>query len=372
MLKVGIITLSASDNCGSLLQTYALQQVIEERYECEVDIINFKSQQSEQVYALFPNNFYLHPKKTLFTLMNFKSIKKQKKDYQDFRNNYLNLTEKVFGTIESLNSLEGYYDILITGSDQVWNINMTDYSDAFFIPWDNKANKIAYAASLGSIKSIEDQRIEKYKKMIDNFSSISIREETGKKIIEVLTDKRINVTADPTLLLSTEKWDKLAGKRKIKEPYIFYYSWSYPDEEMNRLVERFALEKSIQVIVINSSRWYKYRPEKFKFKLHDESGPIAFLNLMKYAEYVFVQSFHGIIFANLLKKRFFYLNEKESNQVDFRIKGIISLFHEEEQIVHTLDGISSAMQSDLKYSSVEYKQLIKKSFEFLDQSFLKE
>lgn len=365
MLKIGIITLSASDNCGSLLQTYALQQVIKDKFSCSVEVINFNSPQSEQIYNIFPRGFYKHPKKALFTLKNLQSIKVQKKGYDKFRKQYLNLTEHVYRDVKSLKEIEGKYDILITGSDQVWNVNMTDYSDAFFIPWDNQAVKIAYATSLGSTQEIEIEKAEQLKRMLSSFSAISVREETGKETIQKLTEKEVKLTADPTLLISGEEWEKLAGEREIQEPYIFYYSWSYPDEEMNRLVEQFAKKMNLKVFVINSSKWYKYRPEKFEFELYRESGPLTFLNLMKYADYVFVQSFHGAVFANLLKKRFFFLNENVNGQVDFRTKNIIGILHEEKQVVHDLHDIETAMKTELTYKSQEFDDLVKTSYEFL-------
>lgn len=368
MLKIGIITLSASDNCGSLLQAYALQQVIKNRYDCEVQIINFSSAQSEQIYNLFPKGFYKHPKKTIFTLRYLKSIKEQKKGYQVFRDKFLNMTEKTYRDKSSLEILEGRYDVLITGSDQVWNVKMADYDDAFFLPWVKNKKKIAYATSLGSTQIIAPKKAVQIKEMLASFSAISVREETGKNTIAELTEKDVPVVADPTLLLPSNEWLKIAGERKIKEPYIFYYSWSYPDEKMNILVEKFAGEKNMKVFVINSSKWYKYRPKKFGFELYEQSGPLVFLNLMKYAEYVFVQSFHGAVFANIFRKRFFFLNEKADGQVDFRTQNIIGILHEESQIIHDLCDIQSAKDTNLTYSSEEYSKLIGRSLEFLDQA----
>lgn len=368
MIKIGIITLSASDNCGSLLQTYALQEVLKERYECEVDIINFNSRESKEVYNLFSKNFYKHPKKTLFTIKHLKSIKHQREGYAKFRNKFLNLTEKEFEDVESLREISNNYDIVITGSDQVWNVYMTDYNDAFYLPWTNSSKKVSYAASLGSTQVIDEKKSIELKKMLSSFSCISVRESTGKETIEKLIGKDVEVTADPTMLLSDEKWDDLAGSRMIDKEYIFYYSWSYPNENMNKLVQKFAKEKGLEVFVINSSRWYKYRPEDFGFNLYKDSGPIEFLNLMKYAKYVFVQSFHGAVFANVFKKRFFFLNENANGSVDFRTKNIIGILHEEKQIVHDLKDIENAMYTRLTYKSQELDELRKNSFNYLDES----
>ena len=262
-MKIGILTLSASDNCGSLLQAYALQEVIKNRYDCKVEILNLETDQSKEIYELFPKKFYKHPKKSLFTLKFLKSIKRQKLGYAQFRSKYLNLTEIKYKNSEELSKIEKNYDILIAGSDQIWNIYMADYSEAFFLPWKGTAKKISYAASLGAVNKIDDTKAENIKKWLKDFNMVSVREDSGANTLEKLTDKKIQVTLDPTLLLSTSDWNRITGVRMINKPYIFYYSWAYPDEKMNELVHRFAKEKNLEVYVINSSRWYKYRPEKF-------------------------------------------------------------------------------------------------------------
>ena len=52
-MKIGIITLSASYNCGSLLQSFALKRILE-RFG-EVEIINFTSLASQKMYNIVPN-----------------------------------------------------------------------------------------------------------------------------------------------------------------------------------------------------------------------------------------------------------------------------------------------------------------------------
>lgn len=369
-MKIGILTLSASDNCGSLLQAYALQEVIKNRYDCKVEILNLETDQSKEIYELFPKKFYKHPKKSLFTLRFLKSIKRQKIGYTQFRSKYLNLTEKNYKNSEELSKIDKDYNILIAGSDQIWNIYMADYDEAFFLPWKGTAKKISYAASLGAMNKIDDINAENIKKWLKDFNMVSVREDSGANTLEKLTDKKIQVTLDPTLLLSISDWNKITGVRMINKPYIFYYSWAYPDEKMNELVHRFAKEKNLEVYVINSSRWYKYRPEKFEFTLYNESGPIVFLNLMKYAEYVFVQSFHGTVFANIFQKRFFFLNEKESGEIDFRSRNLIELLHEEKQVVHSWDDVVRALTSNIEYSNDEFLDKLDKSYQFLDKAIL--
>ena len=50
--KIGIITFHSSHNCGSMLQAYALQTVLEKRYGAEVEIIDFSNKGSRNLYGL--------------------------------------------------------------------------------------------------------------------------------------------------------------------------------------------------------------------------------------------------------------------------------------------------------------------------------
>ncbi len=77
----------------------------------------------------------------MFTLKFLKSIKRQKLGYAQFRSKYLNLTEIKYKNSEELSKIEKNYDILIAGSDQIWNIYMADYSEAFFLPWKGTAKR---------------------------------------------------------------------------------------------------------------------------------------------------------------------------------------------------------------------------------------
>jgi hypothetical protein len=366
--RVGILTLSASDNCGSLLQAYALQEVLRCDYNCDVEIINLITKEAKAVYNVFSPEFYKHPKKTLFTICYLRSICKQKKDYNQFRNKYLKLTMKTYETVKDLQLIQNDYDVLCVGSDQVWNVNMTDYSEAYFLPWSTKARKMSYAASLGRTQKLEPVARRKLKKWLEDFEYISVREMTGYNTISELTEKKVNLLADPTLLLERGKWENIAGERYVKEEYIFFYSWSYPDEKMNLLVERYAKEHNLPVYVINSTKWYKFRPQKFGFNLYELSGPSAFLNLMLYAKYVFVQSFHGVVFANIFQKRFFFLNEQERGKIDFRAGNFLDLLGESSQVIHEWNDFREAEDSDLTYSSSGLIELINQSKKYLEDA----
>ena len=111
------------------------------------------------------------------------------------------------------------YDTLICGSDQIWNTEARDYSDAYFMAGVEK-KKISYAASFGS--HIESINKDKVQKNVSGFAHISVREKAGKEFLKkILPDKNVELVCDPTLLLPKTEYSKLMGKENVKEPYIF-------------------------------------------------------------------------------------------------------------------------------------------------------
>ena len=80
--------------------------------------------------------------------------------------------------------------------------------------------------------------------------------------------------------------------------------------------------------------------------------------------------FHGTVFANIFQKRFFFLNEKESGEIDFRSRNLIELLHEEKQVVHSWDDVVRALTSNIEYSNDEFLDKLDKSYQFLDKAIL--
>ena len=131
--KVGIMTFHNSYNCGSMLQCYALQTVLK-KLGIRSEVIDFSNEGQQNVYSVFSkNNTIKNIVKNILIFSHAKKIKKNFLSYEEFKNNYFNLTKNSFKNMVDLESLN--YDIVITGSDQVWNITIEDGDDAYFLPW---------------------------------------------------------------------------------------------------------------------------------------------------------------------------------------------------------------------------------------------
>lgn len=339
MKKIGILTLSSSDNCGSLLQTYALQTYIEKYLGEKVEIIDYSFAKSRLMYDVIPRNFFIHPRDTFFRLMSLKQLNKQKADYNTFRRKFIHYSEKTFRNEKELRTVSGRYETVICGSDQVWNVLMSDFDHAFFLDWVKSSKKIAYAVSLGGNRLLDGYNKKQLESIMDSYHAISVREQTGKIQIENVSHKNVTVCLDPTLILKKDDWNRIVGAPICNESYIFYYSYAYSDKKLNRIVQQYAEKNGKKVIVINASKWYRQRVNEYGFELCEDGGPQAFLNLMKYADKVFVQSFHGVIFSYIYEKDFFFLDDHTDLSLEPRIESILSLLDMKSRVVRSVDDI---------------------------------
>ena len=153
MKKIGIITFHRAHNFGAMLQAFALQTKLSEQYQ--VEIIDYRSTYEERKYLgnrsikeAIKNwlRWLIKPK-----MMHGKYTKKR--HFGDFINNYLVVSSESYDE-SSIEEASDRYDLIISGSDQVWN---PDYRgnqnwDFNLMQFARPEQKVAYAASFGLSK----------------------------------------------------------------------------------------------------------------------------------------------------------------------------------------------------------------------------
>lgn len=337
-MNIGILTLAASDNCGSLLQAYATQTTLKTRYGASSEVLDFRCAASRDMYDILPRP-WAYPRKFLNSLLHYPSVSRQKKDYETFRHEYMTTSTRRFYSAEELSQAAENYDLVISGSDQVWNVNIPDFDSAYFLGWAGNVRRVAYAPSLGGcdFSAYPDQ--EQLRSWLLRFDALSTREQTGQKAVEAVTGIQVPILPDPTLLISPQQWQSIPAEPLVKEPYVFFYSWAYEDADMNRIVRQYAEERGLKVYVIDAFKWLRHKPQDFGFTMCPSGGPQTFLNLMKYAEFAFVQSFHGVIFAHMMEKDFYLLDNRPVGSMDHRLASILRLLNHEDRVARCYGDI---------------------------------
>ena len=371
-MKTETITFHAPNNNGSFLQAYALQKILINKLNVENEIIDFRSDNQISQYSVFrkPNNIG-DIVRNMISLVHFKDLKRRYERFEIIRNKYLYLSKRC-KTASEVCEISNNYDKLICGSDQIWNTDARDYSDAYFLT-ESKKPKISYAASFGShIEDIDKNRI---KDNIKSFEHISVRESAGKKLInEIAPNIDTELVCDPTLLLEKSKYDELISKRIIDHPYIFLYTISYSDDVLSAAQK---LSEKMQLPVYAAFTGYScIKCLKYGVKLVYDAGPAEFLNLIENAQYTCSNSFHGIVFSIIFEKSFcrlISLDEAGLPVLDDRIDSLLNQLGLDERIM-SVDSISSqAMKKPIDYNFVNKKinEIREKGITFLENSILK-
>ena len=355
MKKIGTITFHASHNCGSFLQAYALQKfLIKNRFDTE--IINFANEGQRKLYDIkFPNDSLKNILKNIILFPRRKILKDTYKNYNNFIYNKLKLSKKEFFSLDEMKRYNFDYDTVICGSDQIWNVTIEDFDEAYFLPFVTNKKKIAYAASFGAKKMskyLSKEELEKYKKYLSDFSLITIRENNGKNWIKEIFGKDVPVVLDPTLLLNKDDYAEIEDRydEKIREKYIFYYSPSY-NPQINKLVKRIAQKYNLKIVAWNPKSYYLKFMNFTNFYLPKKQNPGVYLSLIKDAEMVITTSFHGTIFSTIYNKKFWVIKNGEMFGDDDRVRTLVQQLAIEDRL------IPMDFKENFDYlSNVDYKE----------------
>lgn len=331
-MKKGIITtFYKAHNYGAMLQAFALKKVLENN-NCSIEFLNYKDENIEGIYKVFSlknKSLKNKIKEVLRFFIFYKKIKKRYSNFSNFQNKYLKETKLVIDKNTKLDDVSLDVDFIITGSDQVWNKNITnELSDIYTLNFAKKnIRRISYAASIGNKKI--DNELE-YKNKLAIIDKISVREETAKKILdEILPEKNITTVLDPTLLLDNNEWNKyLDNSISKKEKYILAYVVE-PDSEYIKVVNDLSEKTGLKVVHFEKRNKYKNELESAFTE-----GPLGFVNLIKNAEYIVTTSFHATVFSIIFNKKFWVVPHRVTGS---RVIDLLSKLKISDRAVYSLN-----------------------------------
>lgn len=361
-MKVGVVTFHSAFNFGATLQTWALQKALKQ-IGTEPCVINYHPWIIDGLYDPYGgrSGFARTKRHWYLKLMSPEKVVRVKK-YSAFIRDHLNLVGD-YKTYEELKANPPKLDAYITGSDQVWNSSHTGgYDPAYFLEFaPADAIKIAYGASVG-----KNMVLPAYQKQIRNalkdYRGISLREVSTTPAIEKLTKQRVNVVADPTLLLRREDYDEIRVDEKRKEKYILVYMME-DSVEVKRLSNRISRLLGYPVVQRRAAKKFNYELESCY-----TSTPGEFLGLISNAECVITNSFHGTVFSLIYEKPFISLLHSDTGS---RTVDLLRSLHMEDHIVRNAEnfydlGRFQIKDPELLHRSMEHVR--EKSFHFLKQS----
>lgn len=369
-MRIGIITWFTGPNYGTNLQAIALQYYLRkqghevELVNCEVESEHVKDRRSfiEKIgcqpekytgklvrHILFKNEIAARNKKMASAIQKNCILTKRCENEKDL--------------VEIFNS----FDLLISGSDQIWNPNW--YHRFYFADYDGvSTRKISYAPSMG-VTMIEADIEPEIRRSISKYDAVSVREDKAIPLLEPYTKYKPVVVVDPTMLLDANDWNSIFPSKEnvSKEDYILGI---FLDGTLNHLhaAKAFARKKKMKYVYVPySGLTYFQMGER-----HADAGLEDLLELIRNAKYVITDSFHISVFSIIHRKQFYTFARFKENPLtctNARVRNLLRMSGlQNREIMYGTRNIVEL--PDIDYGShVEMLQWeIEKSKKFLEKS----
>jgi len=273
----------------------------------------------------------------------------------------------------SISDSNNIYDSFIAGSDQVWNFLWFD--ENYFLRFANKNKiKLAYGASTGKIRFCEEEK--KYlTESLPELNAISVREQDMVSEISALSKKNAIQVVDPVFLLAADEWDKIASPRQIKEKYLLCY-YLTPSDEFYISAKKFAKKKHLKLVSIPYANGGLNEIDGYYGDFRCSTAALKdFISLIKFADYIFTDSFHAVAFSIIYNKNFFVFDRCKNREMGTRIASVTELFDcknqycTDEKMMKLNYLLSNSKHKE--YNKEKFDRLLSESEEFLKASLQK-
>lgn len=326
--NIFLVTWYDSINYGTVIQCYALAE--------------FLRKNKYNVFIPNTNKYYYgitHPAETTYNIFckfitKLKNIKSKNYEFDELYNKRKKKNHEfaihktkiyIVKTKKDYKNIINKCNYFLAGSDQIWNPNYIKPTMLLSMAPKNKI-KIAYGSSIG-VSNIPNKMKSFYKKYINRFDYIGIREKSSLKIINEISDINAKVVVDPSFLLTKKDWEKIAKKPhliKEKKEFIFCYfigNAKKHEEEINK----FGQNNKLPIYCAMSENKIKYSFENLIIDIGVEEFIWCILN----AKYIITDSFHATALSINFNKNFYTykrFNDNDFNSQNSRIYDLINYF----------------------------------------------
>lgn len=277
-MKVGTLNFHRSQNYGVLMVTYALLTYLK-RIGIDAQAIDYFPEHHTRMYPVRNEAYYKFIDKHL----------------------------RPFGSAEDV------YDLIIYGADTIWEYYKDyGYDDTYWGSDRLKSKKKMTFSASGTMKNFSKESDALFRKYLDKFYAISVREDVLAEYLKRFTFKPITHTCDPTFLLTKEDYSQIMSERLISGEYTVIY-----DRQLG--AKLFEVAKTVQkktglqtVVLKGDGCLYNTDAEL----LCSDIGPSEFLSLIADSSYVLAASFHAVAFSIIFKKQFHTIMKSGTERVE--------------------------------------------------------
>lgn len=352
-MRIAILTFHRATNYGAVLQCYALQECLRS-LGANVEVVNYRQPYIDNICkalhwrTISSAILHVHPRVLWNSISPIPHRWLSKMNFNKFRKRYLNMTVEC----DECN-IPKYFDAFIVGSDQVWGIHHTNGIDNVY--WGNfnhgKAKLFSYAAS-SDICSLDTIGNEQLTALLQKFTTISCREKSIAKRIEIITGRQTRIDIDPVLLMGAEFWTPILNKKWKNNRYIVIHEarWLKGNEnELRQKASILAQKENCKIISLSNLA----------------HSPIDFISAIKYARCIITSSFHAMAFALIFNRPLIAIKLNDGH--DGRYVDLLSAIEAQKALVDIHDSEYNIIELNYKSINDKMSDYRNKSLEYLRQ-----
>ena len=217
MKRVGILTYHRAKNYGAMIQSYSLISFLKKKYpSVHFEIIDYQARAERNYYlkSVVRNAIKCGLGAARDELVRNRRMKSFAKSLPRSRQRITtDSAKKLFSKIK------GKYDLIIVGSDAIFNWRTRVFPTAFFLGEELGARKASYAASAHGMNFTRQSadKIEYCKEALADFDFLGVRDAHTEAFVKYCfpeADPEHN--CDPSLLLDMEEIDYDASRKKLE------------------------------------------------------------------------------------------------------------------------------------------------------------
>lgn len=365
-MRVGIMSMQRIYNYGSFLQAYALKTRIEQLGH-SVEFVDYViepclitgTEGTNKTINTSGKRTYSHLRSLAGRIYRLfdkdrRRIYENGKSYEAWEKRF----KSEFFPLLDLKEEKNYHpevDVLVIGSDEVFNCIQTNSAVGFSLDLfgkDNRAGKtITYAASFGNTTL---EGLKKYKvdntisSLLKDLSDISVRDRNSGLIVEELTERKVKYHLDPVFIYDF----KNEMNYPIEDvPYMVVYAYSGRINEKEKVeIVKFAKSHNLKLLALGG--------------VHDfcdeyiNANPFEMLQYMKNAQYVVTDTFHGTVFSIKFNKQFATISRQGHEGVygnQEKIEDLLRRFELESRLLGKPSDLRGLLEREIDYVAINGK-----------------
>ncbi len=346
--KISILTFSKGDNYGAVLQSYGLAEILR-RMGYDVEFIHLTW------------TTWLHRILSNITPLGYR--------FESFRKKYLRQFSKECHSAADLTNAVKNSDLCIVGSDQVWNPDITTIraKHYFFDFVPDTIPVISYAASFGVDNWKWNDLKADVSHLLKRFKAVSVREDSGVKILTNDFGIEAKKVLDPTLLLGD--FSSLVLNKKNDSNYVLGFKFVTTPEyyDFIRFVaEELDCEGKIMDMFPRDIKSTSGLKRKYFL------SPQQWISNIANARFVITDSFHTLAFSLIFKREFVIIPSSKLAKLQGRMVSLLKELGLEYRIFSSIEDArkSNVWNISIDYNDVDKKlsELRRESMEYLENS----